>query len=244
MIIMNDLTITKMLEDRQAAVFTTQQLAVLFGLKPNSTTVKLNRLVARGVLVRVVRGRYTLPSTNILAVASSIYPPSYVSLLAAFEYHGTTTQSPRMIDVINNVHTGRTTILLESGLFEIRFIKVAPYLLFGYEKNFINSMTSMIAEKEKTIVDSLLLIGYVSLDETVACIRSQVNYEKAMEYARRTGRQSVIKRLGYLLSSEGIDVLPKFLKGLSKTYVPLDPALSKRGKYDPKWRIIVNRVIE
>jgi len=65
-----------------------------------------------------------------------------------------------------------------------------------------------------------------------------------MDYAKRIGRQSVIKRLGYLLSIVGINCSPEYLTGLSKTYVPLDPALPKRGKYDSKWRIIANRVIE
>jgi len=241
---MNDLELTKMLEGGQTAVLTTQQLAAMMRMNANSTAVKLNRFVNRNVLVRVTRGRYTLPSTDILAVASSIYSPSYVSLLAAFEYHGTTTQSPRIIDVVNPIHSGQITLSLEAGRFIIRFVKVDPALVFGYEKTFLNGMAALIAEKEKATVDSLLLPGYVSLDETAACIRNKIDHIKAMDYAKRIGRQSVIKRLGYLLSIVGINCSPEYLTGLSKTYVPLDPALPKRGKYDSKWRIIANRVIE
>ena len=241
---MNDLELTKMLEGGQTAVLTTQQLAVLMRMNASSTAVKLNRFVNRNVLVRVTRGRYTLPSTDILAVASSIYSPSYVSLLAAFEFHGTTTQSPRIIDIINPIHSGQIILKLEVGRFIIRFVKVDPSLVFGYEKTFLNGMAALIADKEKAIVDSLLLTGYVSLDETTACIRSKIDHKKALDYTKRIGRQSVIKRLGYLLSIAGINCSPEYLTGLSKTYVPLDPALPKRGKYDSKWRIIVNRVIE
>lgn len=233
-----------MLEDEQSSVLTTQQLAVLMGMNAKSAAVKLNRLVARGVLVRVIRGRYTLPSTNILAISSAIYPPSYVSLLAAFEYHGTTTQSPRIIDIINTIYSGQINLELETGRFIIRFVKVIPSLIFGFEKIFLNGNVALIAEKEKAIIDSLLLPGYVPIDETAACIRSQINHKKALEYAKRTGRQSVIKRLGYMLSVEGIDSSPEYLAGLSKTYVPLDPALPRRGKYNKKWHIIVNKVIE
>ena len=164
---MNDLALTKMLEDSQTAVLTTQQLAVIMRLSASSTAVKLNRLVKKGVLVRVTRGRYSLPSANIFAIASSIYSPSYVSLLAAFEYHGTTTQSTRMIDIINPVHSGQITIAIEAGVFIVRFVKVDPLLIFGYEKQFLNGMVALIADKEKAIGDSLLLPGYVSLDESL-----------------------------------------------------------------------------
>ena len=241
---MNDLKITKILEDGQSAVLTTQQLAVLLNMSASSTAVKLNRLVNRNVLVRVTRGRYCLPSTDILAVASSIYSPSYISLLGAFEFHGTTTQSTRVIDVINPIYSGQISLTLEAGQFIMRFIKVDRSLVFGYEKTFFSGKVALIADKEKVIVDSLFLTGYVTLDETVACLRSKIEYKKAMDYARRIDRQSVIKRLGYLLSTVGIQCPSEYSSGLSKTYVPLDPSLPKRGKYDPKWRIIINRVIE
>ena len=241
---MNDLELTKLFEAGQNAVLTTQQLAVLMSMSAKATAVKLNRLVNRGVLVRVTRGRFVLPYADILTIASGIYAPSYVSLLAAFEHYGTTTQLTRVIDIINPVHSGQIELSLESGQFIIRFIKVHPSLVFGYQKKFLNGMVAFIAEKEKAIVDSLLLSGYVSLDETAACIRSIIDYKKAMEYAKHTNRQSVIKRLGYMLADFGIECSKENLIGLTKTYVPLDPALPKRGKYDSKWRIIINRVVE
>jgi predicted transcriptional regulator of viral defense system len=209
-----------------------------------AAAVKLNRLVNRGALVRLIRGRYTLPSTNILAIASSIYHPSYVTLLAAFEYHGTTTQSPRIIDVLNPVQSGRISFSLEAGSYEVRFVKANGRFVYGYNKAFLNGMAALVAEKEKAIIDSLLLPGYVSLDETLACIRSGIDLVRIIEYAKRTRRQTVMKRLGFLLSSEDLDCSPKDFNKLSGTFVPLDPALQRRGKYDSRWRVIANRVIE
>jgi len=124
-----------------------------------------------------------------------------------------------------------------------------PTEFFDFHKKRVRDKALEITEglktdKEKAIVDSLFLTGYVTLDETVACLRSKIEYKKAMDYARRIDRQSVIKRLGYLLSTVGIQCPSEYSSGLSKTYVPLDPSLPKRGKYDPKWRIIINRVIE
>jgi predicted transcriptional regulator of viral defense system len=243
-IYMDSLAFTKMLEGGRSAVLTTQQLAVLLNMDVGATAVKTKRLVDKGVLVRVLRGRYTLPSTNILAAASSIYHPSYVTLLAAFEYHGTTTQSTRVIDILNTAHSGRISLSLEAGQYVVRFVKVDAKLVYGFEKVFPGGRTALVAMKEKGIVDSLLLPGYVSLDETVACIRSGIQGKRAIEFGKRTQRQTVIKRLGFLLSAEGIDCSPEDFPGLSRTYVPLDPAHPRRGKYDPKWRVVINRVIE
>jgi len=242
--VMDDITLVRNLEKGQLSVFSTQQLTVEMNMDISSATVRLNRLVKKGVLQRIMRGRYVLPSADIISLASNIYTPSYVSLLAAFAYYGTTTQSPKVIDVINPIRSYTLQIKLEKGNFEIRFIKVHPYLIYGYTKSVNDGKATLIAEKEKTIVDSLLFPQYVNLDEAAACIMEGIDKKKAIQYAIRTKRQSVMKRLGYLLSSKDIVFSTKNLPKLSDTYVPLDPSLPRRGKYDKKWRVIVNRVIE
>jgi len=241
---MDNLTVIKLLESKQSAVFTTQQLTALLKMDVDSAAVKLNRLVNKGFLIRVIRGRYTLPSNPILSVSSAIYHPSYVSLLAAFEHYGTTSQSPRIIDVINPMRSCQIPINIENGRYLVRFIKVAPPLMYGYTKTYLGGTSALIAEKEKAVVDSLLFSGYVPLDEVVACIKTGIDYKKAVDYAVRTKRQTVIKRLGYLLSKEGIDCSPDDFGKLSKTYVPLDTKFPRRGKHDRKWHVIINRVIE
>ena len=241
---MDNLTFVKLLESKQSAVFTTQQLAALLRMDVNSAAVKLSRLVDKGVLIRVIRGRYTLTSNPILAVASAIYYPSYVSLLAAFEHYGATTQSPRIIDVINPIRSGQIPINIETGSFIVRFIKTVRSLMYGYTKTYLGGTMSLIAEKEKAVVDSLLFLEYIPLDEVAACIKDGIDYKKAVEYAVRTKRQTVMKRLGFLFSKEGIVCSPDDFGTLSKTYVPLDPKLPRKGKHDRKWHVIINRVVE
>lgn len=238
---MNDLELTRTLQDSQSAVFTTQQLAVILNMSSELVAVKLNRLVNRGVLIRLKRGLYTLPSTDVLAVASGIYQPSYVSLLSAFDYYGTTTQTPRIIDVINPVRSGKMPLELDAGQYSARFIKVKPSSVTGYKRIYINGIAAQIAEKEKAIIDALIFMNYVPLDETVACIRSGIDSKRIVELAMQTEKQSVMKRLGYILSMNGIDC---DFGMLSETYVPLDPSLPNRGKHDSKWHVIINRVIE
>jgi len=241
---MNELALARKLQSGRAAVHTTQQLAAVLGLGPDSARVRLNRLVERGVLARPARGRYCLPSADPLAVASGMYHPSYVSLLAAYEFHHTTTQSSRIIDVINPVRSGRIQLRLDSGEFEVRFVKVGRPHMYGYLRVSPNGAAASVAAKEKAVVDTLLLPGRAPLDEAMNCIRSGIDVNKAVGYARRTGRQAVVKRLGFLLSRAGLEPGPSEAGRLSPTYVPLDPALPRRGAFDRKWRIIVNRVVE
>ena len=240
----DDLALARKLQSGRLAVLTTSQLSAALGLNIASARVRLNRLVRRGVLARLSRGRYCLPAAGPLAVASGFYQPSYVSLAAAFEFHGTSTQSTNMIDVVNPVRSGQTTIRLDSGRFIVRFVKVGHRLMYGFLRVFQNGSAANVAEKERAVVDTLLLPGRAPLDEAFACIRSGVDASKAMEYARRTRRQAVVKRLGFLLSRAGLEPGPSAAGRLSPTYVPLDPALPRRGAFDRRWRIIVNRVVE
>ena len=241
---MDALRVTRLLEENRAPVFTTQQISAILGMEPSSAAVKLHRLARDGALVRVMRGRYCLPSVHPVAVASGLYVPSYVSLLAAFEFHGTTTQSTRVIDVMNPRRSGSLSVTLDAGPYDITFIHLPPVLIYGLERVRIVGKDAFVASKERAIVDGLMLPGNVPLDETVACMRSGVDVERLVEYAHRTGRQVVAKRLGHLLKSEGVDFDPVALGTISDTYVPLDPSFPRRGEHDTRWRVIKNRVIE
>lgn len=241
---MSRLSVIKSLESQEIAVFTAQQVATLLKMTMNSTFVLLSRLEKEGLLRRVFRGHYCLPSTDVRAVASGIYPPSFVSLWSAFEYYGSTTQSPRVIDVINHTHSGRIPISLDSGRFLIRFVKTKGSLIYGFNRIYFGDKIGFMAEKERAIIDGLLFSEYVPLDEVAAAIRSGIDANKAVKYAKMTEKQAIMKRLGYLLSAEGMPLSLDEFGGLSDTYVPLDPNLPKRGKYSEKWRIIVNTVIE
>jgi len=238
---MNKLTIVKRLESLNMGVFTTSHASALFDKNIESTRVLLSRLAKEGILTRVKRGYYCLPSTNVLSVASNIYPPSYVSLWAAFEYYGTTAQSPQVIDIINSDKSSRRKLSLETGHFELRFVKTHTSFIYGIEKVYLDGKTTFIAEKEKAIIDGLVFNEYVPLGEVTEAIRDGVNVERAIKYADMSEKQVVMKRLGYLLSQEGLDCDPVDFRDLSDTFVLLDPSFSRVGTYDSKWHVIDNR---
>jgi predicted transcriptional regulator of viral defense system len=238
---MNRLHIVKQLDSLNLSVFTPTQVASLFDKDIKSTRVLLSRLAKDDVLIRVKRGFYCLPSTNILSVASTLYPPSYISLWASFEYYGTTTQSPQVIDVINTMKSGEKRLSLDEGRFTIRFIQTKKSLIFGFKKVLLNGKTTFIAEKEKAIIDGLLFSRYVPFDEIIETINDGVNLNKIVHFAKLIGKQAMIKRLGYLLDNMGYSCNPKDFNQISTTFVPLDPSLPRNGTYDKTWYIIDNR---
>ena len=240
---MDRLGIVRTFDSQRCPVVTARQFALIAGVSPSTARLRLHRLARDGVLVRVMKGHYCLPDTDPRAVATGVFTPSYVTLLKAFEYHGTTTQSSRGIDVVNPVRSRALRLALDEGSFDVRFIRVAPDLVFGYERVLLDGKDAFMADRERAVVDGLMFPGRVPLDEVVACIRDGIDVAKATGYARRTGRQVVMKRLGHLAEASGIPITPDAIGPLTPTWVPLDPALPRRGRHDARWRVIVNRVV-
>ena len=108
----------------------------------------------------------------------------------------------------------------------------------------IDGKVAFIAEKERAIIDGLLFPGRVPMDEIVGMLMTQIEPDRVIQYAKWTKRQSVMKRTGFLLGLTGYECKPEDFGWLSDTYILLDPAQPRRGKYDHTWRITMNTVIE
>lgn len=240
---MNDLEIHRRLSDLETPVLSVSQMKAMFDLDYNGTVVKLNRLVRKGVLIRVMGGIYSLPETNPLCISSFIENPSYVSLWAALRYHDMTTQIPRIIDVMNTKRSKTMVLDHSDGSFDIRFIKTEADRIFGYCKKNIGGHSCFIADPEKTIIDCLLFLSYIPIDEVIEAINEQINMEKFIEYSKMIGKQSLYKRIGFILENNGFDIEPEIFGGLSDNFVRLDPSGERKGTYNRKWHIIQNGVI-
>ncbi len=238
---MDRLSIVQRLDSLRISVFTTSQVSALLDKNIHNTKMLLSRLTKDGVLTRVKKGHYCLPSSPILSVASNIYTPSYVSLWSAFDHYGTTTQSPQVIHVINTDKSGNREIALEEGEFKLRFIKTDRSFLYGFKKIYQDGKSVFVAEKEKAIIDGLWFHKYVPLGEVIEAIKDGIDIEKAVNYAKKSEKQVVMKRLGYLMSEEDLECEPDDFEGLSDTFVPLDPSFPRKGSFDSKWHVIDNR---
>lgn len=225
--------------------FSTREFFILFDLGESGGYHVLRRLETRGLIKRIARGRYVLGvgSGEVLGQAfflgTRLAEPSYVSFWSALNFYGWTEQAPRVVLIANTKLSGRRRVEAHS----FRFVKVKASCLFGYTLARQGAFEFPVADREKAIVDSLWLPscsgGTGEVAKALAAAIGELNVGVLVSYASRMGSKSLCSRLGYLL--ERLDVDAAALQDSASTaYVKLDPAGPRRGKYNPRWRVLDN----
>lgn len=131
---------------------------------------------------------------------------------------------------------------------KFRFVLVKPAQFFGTTAHWVTKQERVpISDLERTVIDGLRQPQYCGGVTEVAkglwMRHRDMSVSKLVEYARRLGVGAVARRLGYLLELYEIATpkeLQRLRKGLTKTYVPLDPTLPKEGHHVERWRLRVN----
>lgn len=191
-------------ESRQPSVDLQQATQILGNGK--SAQLALLRLVRKGWLDRVGRGRYVLHPGNTgyldtrimspLKFAGNVSPETYVGWWAAAEYHGLTWQHPMLIRVAS-VKQLRSRHF-ESSLIE--FVKVAPTKLFGFELAKEGFPVSTVA---KTVIDCVdkpkFAGGYAEVAIILGNSLDKTDASELVSTAIRNGSISTMQRLGFLL---------------------------------------------
>jgi predicted transcriptional regulator of viral defense system len=112
--------------------------------------------------------------------------------------------------------------------------------MWGYKKTRYSGNDIFVAEKEKSVIDCLLLLN-TPYDEVEKAISSEeIDSKKLVSYAIRTGNSSLMKRLGYLMESNNMDA-GDLEKHADYNYIPLDWGKRPKAKKDQKWRVYTNR---
>lgn len=193
----------------------------------------LYRLKKERHIFQVERSKYTVFDDPMI-ISSHIMVPSYISFWTAIRLHDLTEQLPA--DIMIAVPRPKKTIEFQG--IKLRFFKIRR--MYGYKKQRYRDFDIFVAEREKCIIDSLLLQN-TPFDEVVKAIKTKnFDAKKLIEYAIKTGNKSLIKRLGHLMESFGMKT-EKFARHLDNNYILLDWNGTKEGKKSKKWKIIVNR---
>ena len=113
-------------------IFRLQDLRVLFsGLSSPGLYKKLNTLVDGGLLVKVMRGLYALPTASLEQISRRITPDSYISTATVLAGHLLIGSIPARR--VQAVKVGRPlTVTCPIGTIE--FLGVKPELYFGFEE--------------------------------------------------------------------------------------------------------------
>lgn len=123
---------------------------------PPEVRRQLSRWVASGRVIQLRRGLYVLAppfaraSPSVLAVASRVRKPSYVSLQSALSYHGAI---PESVPSVTSVTTGRPG-RFKTALGDFIYRHLGPGLFWGYREVEVGEGGSAyIALPEKALLD-------------------------------------------------------------------------------------------
>ena len=168
---------------------------------------------------------------NEMAVASEINSPSYISFWSALNYYGFSDQMPKKIFL--------ATTKYKKEVQGFKYITISKKRFFGYMK--INDIT--IAEKEKAVIDSLLLPKYSGgMKEVMKSIKNyldEIDMKKLMDYAFKMNSKSVLRRLGYILEKNKKNT-KNIITKIGKGYELFDPNLKKKNNLNKKWLLDIN----
>lgn len=179
-------------------------------------------------------GAYAVPN---LLIPQYLIKKYYLSYGTALNYHGFSDQLLREVFVAGN-KAKKPVQLMDS---RITFIHLHNKKIFGIEKIMIEGKEVKIADKEKTIIDCLEKPQYCGgIEEVARAIYfnfEELNLSELVKYGKKINNSCVLKRLGYLL--EKLKKITIEVK-LPKNYCWLNPLGKKKGKYNHKWKIIIN----
>jgi predicted transcriptional regulator of viral defense system len=214
----------------------------------------LERLQRKGWIRRIKRGRFAIiplssgesriPQLHEFVVAMELVSPSAIAYWSALNHYGMTEQLPRTVFVATNHPMRRPPDEVLGVSYKV--ISLRPEKFFGIVKDWIDEMPFMVTDMEKTIIDGLDLPQYVGgvaeIAKGLSISWTQLNESKLRKYAVKIGNSAVAKRLGFLMETLGLGNVKALRKmaTLALGFSSLDPTLPHHGKYNRRWRLLIN----
>jgi predicted transcriptional regulator of viral defense system len=160
----------------------------------------IQRLLAKGLLVKLGRGQYTLPEREpseyeTLAVTANRYPGTVVCLLSALRFHDLTTQSPGSLWLAIE----GTKLAPANAPAAIEIVRLTgPTFHQGIEIHELGQVPVRIYEPAKTVVDCFKLRNRVGMDVAIDalkdCLRQrQATPEQIWKFAEMCRVKTVIR---------------------------------------------------
>jgi len=211
---------------------------------------KIHRLIRlkKGLYLYVPEGYEKHWSANSFLVAAHLVQPYAIAYWSALNHFQFREQIPRTVFVQTTSHRLRSELKILGVTY--KFVSIEKRKKFGYTDIWIGHHKIQITDKEKTIVDCLDYpehsggIVEVAKGLSLACMNKEISLEKMIQYAQRLGNKTVLKRLGYLMSTLGLEIsimqIRKIRASISRGYSLLDPSLPNEGICNATWQLKVN----
>jgi predicted transcriptional regulator of viral defense system len=134
---------------------------------------QVSRLVTKGELIRVGRGRYMLPqaehSENLgLALVVAAVPRSVICLLSALRFHNIGTQAPHEVWIA--IEQGAARPRIDYPPVRVTLVS-GPAFTFGVERHPIDGVPARIYSPAKTVADCFKFRNKIGLDVAIEALR-------------------------------------------------------------------------
>ena len=239
-------------------IFTIGEAASAAETTPHQVKTLLYRLVKKGWLKHIERGKYLIVpleagikrewSEDVFVIGSYLISPYTIAYWSALSYWNLTEQIPKTVFIQTVKRKGQRNKQILG--ISYRFIIVKPYKFFGITQQWFGQRKINITDIEKTIVDCLDRpelcggIGEVSKGIWIGWKDKNIDMKKIVNYSLAMKNKAIIKRLGYICETFGIGKKPfwdKVTKKISGGYAYLDSSLGyTEYARNPRWRLIVN----
>jgi len=195
----------------------------------------------RYLLIGASSGKEGIPSANALLTGSFLVEPYYFSYSTSNAFYGFSTQMPATVYIATTKNRHPVRI----GNIRYRFVVLSERKFFGFENVRVFDVNVLMADREKSIVDSVDKIRYAGgIGEVSDVLKNgagRADMDRMVDYAVRMGSGSLIQRLGFLLEDMGMEFDEEtLLEHMGRGTAFLDPHGEKKGKFHKKWRIISN----
>ncbi len=215
----------------------------------------VRRLVRKKWVLPLKRGLYAVVPLDVgvegadafvvhsFVIASMLVRPYYIGFWSALNHHGLTDQIPRTTFVATTKPRHPVRVLDA----EYYFVKLAKQKFFGWQEEEVEGHRVRISNPEKTIADCLdhpeHCGGIEQIARAIYFSHEEIDMRRVVKYADRMANRTVLKRLGYILQATGLlERYRQLFDGFepSAGYPKLDPLSPKKGRYDSRWRLLIN----
>ena len=236
------------LAENRKNIFALKDVVEVLNCSYENAKVIVDRLAKKKWIERVIKGKYLIVPlsagvngeyTEHEFIIASLFEPCYIAYWTALNYYGFTEQVPNRIFVATRKRVRDREIL---GM-DFKFVHGSGKKFFGFDSILISNVRVKISDKEKTIVDCLdkpkYCGGIGEITKSIFFAREEIDLEKLTGYAIKMGNNAVIKRLGFIIDFLGLDS-KNLVSKISDSYSILDSTKEKTGRYDPKWKLLIN----
>ena len=218
----------------------------------------LSRLERKGWLQRLRRGVYAVVPLGSLqrypaiengwSVAMAVFQPAFISGWTAAEHWDLTEQIFNTIAVVTTTRQRRAMHTIGGVRFRVRTVDEDRF--FGAHPVWVGSTSIQVADPSRTLIDIADLPklgggGRHMVDVVRAYWRSEHrDPQLLLDYAKRYGRGTVFKRLGFLAETFQAAVdepwLQAFRASITQGITNLDPDAPPKGRIISRWNLRVN----